>query len=201
MTTSAALADTRRMTTATTRIKRSGPAIRAVLAEVSPDECAQFEVEFAQALARAGAEYDLAPAEAVLDRWWGIAVIRANPLGAGAGAARARPRRRVQRAVGVRRGRKLDAAVADGAVGTGRRWPVTAWCGWRSRGSTWRACRSRCASRSARGSSSCWRTRASPATGTTSSPTSGPPPTVAGPGMIVYAVVHERERVIILRLV
>jgi len=80
MTTSAALADTRRMTTATTRIKRSGPAIRAVLAEVSPDECAQFEVEFAQALARAGAEYDLAPAEAVLDRWWGIAVIRANPL-------------------------------------------------------------------------------------------------------------------------
>ncbi len=51
MTTSAALADTRRMTTATTRIKRSGPAIRAVLAEVSPDECAQFEVEFAQALA------------------------------------------------------------------------------------------------------------------------------------------------------
>ena len=80
MTTSAALADTRRMTTATTRIKRSGPAIRAVLAEVSPDECAQFEVEFAQALARAGAEFDLAPAEAVLDRWWGIAVIRANPL-------------------------------------------------------------------------------------------------------------------------
>jgi hypothetical protein len=68
------------MTTATTRIKRSGPAIRALLGEVSPDECAQFEAEFAQALARAGAEFDLAPAEAVLDRWWGIAVIRANPL-------------------------------------------------------------------------------------------------------------------------
>ena len=68
------------MTTATTRIKRSGPAVRAVLAEVSPEECAQFEAEFAQALARAGAEFDLAPAEAVLDRWWGIAVIRANPL-------------------------------------------------------------------------------------------------------------------------
>ena len=78
--TSAGQADTRRVTTATTRIERSGPAIRAVLADVSPDECAQFEVEFAQALARAGAQFDLAPAEAVLDRWWGIAVIRANPL-------------------------------------------------------------------------------------------------------------------------
>lgn len=68
------------MTTATTRIERSGPAIRAVLAEVSPDECTRFEAEFAQALAWAGAEFDLARAEAVLDRWWGIAVIRANPL-------------------------------------------------------------------------------------------------------------------------
>lgn len=68
------------MTAATARIERFGPAIRAVLAEVSPAECARFETEFAEALARAGAEFDLAPAEAVLDRWWGIAVIRANPL-------------------------------------------------------------------------------------------------------------------------
>ena len=80
MTTWGRAGDTRRVTTATTRIERSGPAIRAVLDEVSPDECVQFEAEFAQALARAGAEFDLAPAEAVLDRWWGIAVIRANPL-------------------------------------------------------------------------------------------------------------------------
>jgi len=71
--------DTGAMTTAT-RIERSGPAVRAALAQLSPGECAQFEAEFAQATARAGAEYDLAPAEAVLDRWWGIAVIRANPL-------------------------------------------------------------------------------------------------------------------------
>jgi hypothetical protein len=68
------------MTAATTKIQHSGPAIRAALAEASPDECAQFEAEFAEALARAGAEFDLAPAEAVLDRWWGIAAIRANPL-------------------------------------------------------------------------------------------------------------------------
>ena len=50
------------MTTATTRIERSGPAVRAALAQLSPEE------------------YDLAPAQQVLDRWWGIAVIRANPL-------------------------------------------------------------------------------------------------------------------------
>lgn len=68
------------MTTATTRIERSGPAIRTALAVVSPEECAAFEAEFAQALARAGVEFDLAPVEQVLDRWWGIAVIRANPL-------------------------------------------------------------------------------------------------------------------------
>ncbi len=74
------MADTERMTAVTTRIERSGPAIRAALAEVSPEECAQFEAEFAEALARAGVAFDLAPVEAVLDRWWGIAVIRANPL-------------------------------------------------------------------------------------------------------------------------
>ena len=62
------------------RIERSGPAGRAALARRSPTECAQFEAEFAQATARAGAEYDLAAAQQVLDRWWGIAVIRANPL-------------------------------------------------------------------------------------------------------------------------
>jgi hypothetical protein len=68
------------MTASTTKIERSAPAIRAVLAEVSPGECAQFEVEFAEGLGRASAELDLAPVETVLDRWWGIAAIRVNPL-------------------------------------------------------------------------------------------------------------------------
>ena len=68
------------MTTATTRIERSGPAVRAALAQLSPRECARFEAEVAQATARAGVDCDVAPAEAVLDRWWGVAVIRANPL-------------------------------------------------------------------------------------------------------------------------
>jgi hypothetical protein len=68
------------VTAPATKIERSAPAIRAALAEVSPRECAQFEAEFTESLARASAEFDLAPAEAVLNRWWDIAVIRVNPL-------------------------------------------------------------------------------------------------------------------------
>jgi hypothetical protein len=52
------------MTASTTKIERSAPAIRAVLAEVSPPECVRFEAEFTESLARASAEFDLAPAEA-----------------------------------------------------------------------------------------------------------------------------------------
>jgi hypothetical protein len=48
------MADTPQMTTATTKIKRSGPAIRAILAAASPAECAHFEAELAEALARWG---------------------------------------------------------------------------------------------------------------------------------------------------
>ena len=54
--------------------------IRAALAQFSPLECAAFETELGQAIGHAAETFDLAPAEAVLDRWWGIAVIRANPL-------------------------------------------------------------------------------------------------------------------------
>lgn len=78
--------------TAATKIERSGPAIRATLAEVSPSECARFEHELAAALERATAELDLAPADEVLDRWWGIAAIRANPLDADERARLARAR-------------------------------------------------------------------------------------------------------------
>lgn len=68
------------MTTATMKVERSGPAIRAALAELAPDECAAFEAELRHTIVGASETFDLAPAEAVLDRWWGIAVIRANPL-------------------------------------------------------------------------------------------------------------------------
>jgi len=66
--------------TAATKIERSGPAIDAALPELAPDECAEFEVEFRQTLATADTDFDPAPVEAVLDRWWGAAAIAANPL-------------------------------------------------------------------------------------------------------------------------
>ena len=67
------------MTLATT-LERSGPAIRAVLTEHWPEECATFETEFREALDRARQTFDLSPVEAVVDRWWGVAATRANPL-------------------------------------------------------------------------------------------------------------------------
>ena len=67
--------------TAATKIERSGPTIRAALAAAAPEECGRFETEFRQALARADTDFDLSPeSDVVLDRWWGIAAIRANPL-------------------------------------------------------------------------------------------------------------------------
>ena len=65
------------MSVATTKIERSGPAIRATLAEFAPDECALFETEFQRAMARACETFELAPLDAV--------VIAAGPF---TGAAR-----------------------------------------------------------------------------------------------------------------
>lgn len=75
-----ALADTRRVTVTTAKIERTGPSIRAALAEFAPAECEQFEAEFQQALGQAARLFELASLDAVLDRWWGIAAIRTNPL-------------------------------------------------------------------------------------------------------------------------
>ena len=61
------------------RVERSGPAIRAALAEASPDELPEFEAEFRIALAEADDDVDLSRVAAVLDRWWGRAHIRLNP--------------------------------------------------------------------------------------------------------------------------
>ncbi len=71
--------------TAATKIERSGPAIHATLAERAPAECAEFEAEFRQALTRAEIDFDLRPVEALLDRWWGIAAIRAVDAVGGCG--------------------------------------------------------------------------------------------------------------------
>ncbi|MDN5917246.1 MAG: DUF6247 family protein [Pseudonocardia sp.] len=51
--------------TAPTTIERSGPAIRATLAECSSDECAEFETDFREAALQASRTFDLAPLDAV----------------------------------------------------------------------------------------------------------------------------------------
>lgn len=66
--------------TAAIRIERSGPAVRAALARTSAAEPAQLAAEFGRAVDLARAQFDLAPAEAVLNRWLAVAVARANPL-------------------------------------------------------------------------------------------------------------------------
>ena len=69
------------VTTGTTRkVERSGPAIRNILAQHSPQECRQFEADVRNALVRAGTDLDLARVDAVLTRWHARATIVANPL-------------------------------------------------------------------------------------------------------------------------
>ena len=60
-------------------VERSGPAIRAALAEASPDELPEFEAEFRIALAEADDDFDLTRVIRVLDRWWGRVHLRLNP--------------------------------------------------------------------------------------------------------------------------
>lgn len=72
--------DTGRESSASTVAARSGPAIRALLAEVSPAKCAEFERDFAAAAEQAGRDVDIAPLDDVLDRWWRIAAVRGNRL-------------------------------------------------------------------------------------------------------------------------
>lgn len=61
------------------RIQRSGPAIRAALAQAAPDELSEFEAEFRIALAEADDDFDLERVDRVLNRWWGRAHLRLNP--------------------------------------------------------------------------------------------------------------------------
>ncbi|GAB4975301.1 hypothetical protein MAHJHV61_00500 [Mycobacterium avium subsp. hominissuis] len=58
---------------------RSGPAIRAVLAELAPDDLVEFEAEFRIALAETDDDFDLARVQAVIDKWWGRAYLRMHP--------------------------------------------------------------------------------------------------------------------------
>ena len=61
------------------RVERSAPAILQVLRDVAPDEAAQFEGEFRDALQQAAATFDLSPVNRVVNRWWGTAHLRLNP--------------------------------------------------------------------------------------------------------------------------
>ncbi|BBX82181.1 DUF6247 family protein [Mycolicibacterium aubagnense] len=63
------------------RLERTGPAIRAVLAELDPAACSEFEWEFRIALAETDLadDFDLGRLNAVLDRWLGIAYLRLHP--------------------------------------------------------------------------------------------------------------------------
>ncbi|RAV04349.1 MULTISPECIES: DUF6247 family protein [Mycolicibacter] len=61
------------------QVQRSGPAIRAALAEYAPDDLVDFEGEFRTALAAADEDFDLARVEAVIDRWWGRVHLRIHP--------------------------------------------------------------------------------------------------------------------------
>lgn len=73
---------TRLMTTVTAvAIQRSGPAIRAALAEHGiAGQMERFEVEIRAALARAADDLDVACIDRVLGRWHALATMAANPL-------------------------------------------------------------------------------------------------------------------------
>jgi hypothetical protein len=61
-------------------IKRSGPAIRAALAEYSPGDQERFEAEIVSRTGQCRAELGLEAVHAVLARWHALATMAANPL-------------------------------------------------------------------------------------------------------------------------
>ena len=73
-------------------VERSGPAIRAALAEHAPDDETRFTAELREALVRAGDDLDLAGPQAVLTRWHALATMAANPLSVDEQAQLARAR-------------------------------------------------------------------------------------------------------------
>ena len=42
------------------------------------DELAEYEQEYRASLAKAAADYDLAPVHAVIERWWRVAVLESD---------------------------------------------------------------------------------------------------------------------------
>lgn len=61
------------------KVGRSGSAILRTLLDLAPDESESFTTEYRAALSRAARSFDLSESEEILNRWWGIANLRANP--------------------------------------------------------------------------------------------------------------------------
>ena len=80
-------------TAAATTISRTGPAIKAALAEYGADgEADQFVGELQDALTHATATLDLSETETLLDRWHALATMAVNPLSQAEQAQLARAR-------------------------------------------------------------------------------------------------------------
>lgn len=60
-------------------IERNAPAIRQVLGELAPEECARFEAEFHTAMAEADDDFDTSRVDALISRWWARAIVLADP--------------------------------------------------------------------------------------------------------------------------
>ncbi|MGH3980491.1 MAG: DUF6247 family protein [Pseudonocardiaceae bacterium] len=67
------------MSVANIKIGQSGSAVRAVLADVAPDECAEFEAEFHATMAEVDDNFDTSRVDALVRRWWARAVVLLNP--------------------------------------------------------------------------------------------------------------------------
>lgn len=60
-------------------VERTGPAIRAALAEHAPGDLPEYEAEFRVALAEADDDFDIARVDRVITMWWGRAHLRLHP--------------------------------------------------------------------------------------------------------------------------
>ena len=189
-----ALADIRRVTVTTTKIERTGPSIRAALAEFAPAECEQFEAEFQPALGQAAELFDLAPST----RSWT----------AGGASRPFAPIRSTSQSTSWWRTPK-PAATPDGWPATrtaagrsGRgRCPVTPRYGSRLPSSSTTLSRSRFGGWSTPGSRSCWSGRKGLGRRLTRAPTPRSAPTVAAPvSSCPRWLVRAHQRVLILRL-
>jgi Family of unknown function (DUF6247) len=61
------------------KLDQSGAAVRAVLADLAPAECVEFEAEFHTTMAEVDDDFDTSRVDALVRRWWARAVVLRNP--------------------------------------------------------------------------------------------------------------------------